>query len=88
MKNLAEVKTLTIYKNVLLSDQEYQILKEEFPNDYENRIEDVSCYIESTGKKYKNFLATIRNWARRDEHKTYRNTKKQPDYTVQEGETI
>ena len=76
------------YKNVLLSDQEYQILQEEFPNDYEKRIEDVSCYIESTGKKYKNFLATIRSWARRDEHKTYRNTKKQPDYTVQEGETI
>ena len=32
----------------------------------EARIENLSSYIESTGKSYKNHLATIRNWARKE----------------------
>lgn len=55
-----------MYKNVLLSDEEYQKLKEEFPHDYTERIERLSEYIASTGKKYKSHLATIRSWARKD----------------------
>ncbi|MBO7250829.1 MAG: replisome organizer [Clostridia bacterium] len=55
------------YKNVLLSDADLEKLKEEFPRDYEKRIENLSAYIASTGKSYKSHLATIRNWARRDE---------------------
>lgn len=54
------------YNNVLLSDEEMEKLKSEFPNDYQKRIEDLSGYMESNGKSYKNHLATIRNWARRD----------------------
>ena len=54
------------YKNVLLSDEEYAKLTSEFPADYEQRIERLSGYIASTGKSYKNHLATIRNWAKRD----------------------
>lgn len=54
------------YSNVLLSDEEMEKLKAEFPNDYENRIERVSEYCASTGKSYKNYLATIRNWARKE----------------------
>lgn len=55
-----------MYKNVLLSDEEYQKLQEEFPHDYTERIERLSEYIASTGKKYKSHLATIRSWARKD----------------------
>ena len=55
-----------LYENVLLSDEDYEKLKVEFPHDYSNRIERLSEYIASTGKKYKNHLATIRNWARND----------------------
>ena len=55
-----------MYKNVLLSDEEYQKLTEEFPTDYLGRIERLSEYIASTGKKYKNHLATIRSWAKKD----------------------
>jgi predicted phage replisome organizer len=55
------------YKNVLLSDSDMEKLKSEF-DDYEERIDRLSSYIESTGKKYKNHLATIRNWARKDGH--------------------
>ena len=55
-----------LYKNVLLTDEDYEKLKVEFPHDYSARIERLSEYIASTGKKYKNHLATIRNWARND----------------------
>lgn len=54
------------YSNVLLSDTDLAKLKAEFPNDWEERIERLSAYMASTGKTYKNHLATIRNWARRD----------------------
>jgi predicted phage replisome organizer len=54
------------YKNVLLSDTDYQKLISEFPADYMARIERLSEYMASTGKSYKNHLATIRNWARKE----------------------
>jgi hypothetical protein len=54
------------YKNVLLSDEDMEKLMTEFPNDGVERIERLSEYIASTGKKYKNHLATIRSWARKD----------------------
>lgn len=54
------------YQNVLLSDSELEKLKKDFPNDYQERIERVSSYVASTGKTYKSYLATIRNWARNE----------------------
>ena len=56
------------YKNVLLSDEQLAKLKEEFP-DWEERIERVSSYCQSTGRKYSDYLATIRNWAKKDKPK-------------------
>jgi hypothetical protein len=55
-----------LYENVLFTDEDFEKLKSEFPNDYMERIERLSEYIASTGKKYKNHLATIRAWARKD----------------------
>ena len=55
-----------MYEQVLLSDEDYEKLKAEFPHDYSERIERLDEYIASTGKKYKNHLATIRAWARKD----------------------
>lgn len=54
------------YKNVLLSDEDMDKLKAEFSSDYEERIERVSEYCEQTGKTYKNYLATIRAWSRKE----------------------
>lgn len=54
------------YNNVLLSDEDMDKLKDEFPTDYEARIERLSEYIASKGAKYKNHLATIRSWARKE----------------------
>lgn len=54
------------YQNVILSDEDIEKLMSEYPTDWQDRIEKLSAYMESTGKKYKNHLATIRNWARMD----------------------
>ena len=54
------------YNNVLLSDVELQKLQSEFPTDWQERIDNVSGYCRSHGKSYRDYLATIRNWARRD----------------------
>lgn len=54
------------YNNVLLSDTELEKLKTEFPTDWQERIDNVSGYCRSHGKSYRDYLATIRNWARRD----------------------
>lgn len=54
------------YQNVLLSDDDLEKLKSEFPADWDQRIQRLSEYMASSGKSYKNYLATIRNWARRD----------------------
>lgn len=53
------------YQNVLLSDDEFEKLKNEYP-DINDRIERLSEYIASTGKKYKSHYATIRAWARKE----------------------
>ena len=56
------------YKNVLLSDEELAKLQNEIPC-WQEMIERLSGYIESSGKKYKNHLATMRNWYRDDQSK-------------------
>ena len=56
------------YQNVYLSDEELQKLQSEFP-DWERRVNRLSEYMQSTGKRYKDHLATIRAWARKDEER-------------------
>ena len=55
------------FKNVLLSDNEYILLKKEF-SDCDERIESLSRYIASKGVKYESHYATILNWASRDKN--------------------
>ena len=54
------------YSNVLLSDDQLAKLKAEFPADWQERIERVSEYCASTGRSYKDYLATIRAWSKKD----------------------
>lgn len=65
------------YNNVRLSDPELEKLQNEFPNDWQERINKLSGYMASTGKTYKSHLATIRNWARMEQDR--QKTAKQPD---------
>lgn len=65
------------YKNVLLTDEDMNKLKSEFPDDWQSRIERLSEYIASSGKTYKNHLATIRAWAKKDkEREKFKNGSK------------
>lgn len=54
------------YQNVLLTDEDMQKLQTEFPSDWQERIERLSEYMASKGASYKNHLATIRAWARKE----------------------
>jgi predicted phage replisome organizer len=65
------------YKNVLLTDDELEKLKEEFI-DWEERIERLSSYVASTGKSYKSHYATIKNWARKDKEQNKTKQQAQP----------
>ena len=71
------------YENVLLSDTEYGKLRQEFPEDYQMRVERLSEYMASTGRSYKNHLATIRSWAKREKPKY-----NPADYTFEEGDSL
>lgn len=53
------------YHNVLLTDEERDRLMGEYP-DYLQRIERLSEYMASTGKRYQSHYATIRQWAKKD----------------------
>lgn len=76
------------YKNVLLTENEYQALQKDFPDDYDQRIEALSGYMASSGKNYSSHLATIRNWARRDRLQISSDRKKIPDYSREKNESI
>ena len=54
------------YQNVFFTEEQYQKLIKEFSKDYQERIQRLDDYMQSTGKKYKDCLATIRMWARKE----------------------
>lgn len=56
------------FENVLLTTKEYEKLKQQFL-DINKRIDDLSYYLESTGKKYKSHYATILSWERTRKNK-------------------
>lgn len=60
------------YGRVLLSDDEYEKLKTEFPYNYQYWIDRVDSYCESHGVSYKNYLATIRNWSKSSKEQTFK----------------
>lgn len=57
-----------------------------FPKDYEERIQKLDDYIQSSGKKYKDCLATLRNWARKEGYKFIENKKEYKANTMTEEE--
>lgn len=67
-KSVKEKKPYGEFNNVLLTDEEYQKLKTRFI-DYETRIQKLSSYIASSGKRYKSHYATILTWANNETKK-------------------
>ena len=56
-------------RNVLFTDEEYEKVKAYFPKDYTERIQALDDYIQSKGKRYKDFFATLKTWARKEGYK-------------------
>jgi len=54
------------FQNVLLTDEEYQKLKDKLGDEAEAFVEKLSAYMKSRGKRYKDHYATILNWYRRE----------------------
>ena len=74
------------YRNVFLTEKEYKRLKSDFSG-LDDLIEQLSAYIQSTGRKYADHAATLRIWTKR--RKTERkSTPGLPDYTFTEGESL
>jgi hypothetical protein len=61
------IKSYGSLNNVLLTEIERTLLERNFNTTLPDRIERLSLYIASTGKKYKSHYATILAWARKDE---------------------
>ena len=78
--------TLGEYQNVFLTAKEYRRLKADFSG-LDDLIEQLSAYIQSTGRKYADHAATLRIWAKRQ-----KSEQKQapgiPNYTFKEGESL
>lgn len=66
-----------IYNNVILKDEERDALMNEFPDSYQDKIDNLSMYMKSKGTLYRDHYATIMKWAREDANKQ----KEQPKNT-------
>ena len=74
------------YQNVFLTEKEYKRLKADFAG-LDGLIEQLSAYIQSTGKKYADHAATLRIWAKRQQSEK-KTAPGIPDYTFVEGESL
>lgn len=76
------------YGNVFLTAEEYQKLRKDIPN-VDSLIEQLSTYMESKGKSYRNHAATLRNWAARDKSRQKPpHGGGIPNYSYKDGESL
>lgn len=70
-----EKKKYGEFENVLLTDKEYQKLVDKHSKSVvDDYIEKVSGYCKASGKKYKDYYATVQNWLRKDKPSTKKST--------------
>lgn len=74
------------YQNVFLTEKEYKRLKADFAG-LDGLIEQLSAYVQSTGRKYADHAATLRIWAKR-QNAVKKTSPGIPDYTFVEGESL
>lgn len=78
--------TIGEYRNVYLTEKEYKRLKTDFAG-LDALIEQLSAYIQSTGRKYADHAATLRIWAKRQQSEK-KTAPGIPDYSFKEGESL
>lgn len=76
------------YENVFLSDGDLKELQTEYPQDWRRRIDNLSEYMASTGRSYKNHYATIQSWAHREQAEPNRRTYRHEDYLYDEEDSL
>jgi hypothetical protein len=85
-RNIKEKKAYGQFNNVLLTDDEYNKLSALFFDEVNDRIEILSEYIASTGRKYSSHYATILAWKRKEVKKNNETNKpKERTYINTEG---
>ncbi len=69
-KDKKEKNTYGVFKNVRLSEKEFEQLTEQFgEEERDSWIRKVDEYCERTGKTYRNYALTITSWAKKDGEK-------------------
>ena len=86
MRTTEAYLTFGEYQNVFLTAKEYRRLKADFSG-LDDLIEQLSAYIQATGKKYADHAATLRIWAKRQKLEQ-KQAPGIPDYTFKEGESL
>lgn len=86
------------YGNVIMKPEEFLQLQDAFPNDYKERIDNLSRYMKSKGVNYDDHYATIMKWAIEDAKKAKRgsggssnafsNYEGQREYTSEEYDEL
>ncbi len=78
-ERITEKNAFGFHENVFLSRSEEEELKEKFPVLFHQILEELSGYMQSTGKTYDDHAATIRLWCERkqNEQKMLQDRKKQ-----------
>lgn len=75
IKNINNINNIYItpplgdYENVLLTEEDLEALKKQFPYDWQHRINRLSGYIKTTGKRYRNHFETIVHWAEKEKNR-------------------
>lgn len=76
------------YKNVLLSDDELEKLKDNFPTEWQQRIDRLSEYMASKKTTYGDHLATIRSWARQDKEQIKKGRRRVAFQDYEQGQGV
>ncbi|HHD5755251.1 TPA: replisome organizer [Streptococcus pyogenes] len=69
IEQVAPISLYGEYKNIRLTDEEYQNLKDRLQGHTDTMIEKLSRYIKGSGKDYKDHYVTILNWYEQDKEK-------------------
>ncbi len=86
--HISEAPLHGAYKNVLLSDEEFEALKQRFPNDWGARIDRLSKYMADSKKTYASHYDTIMTWAEQDEAKKRNERRTTPCNGFDENEAF
>ena len=78
------------FKNVFLSDAEVDELERKYPSDYKGKIDRLSKYLETSGKKYNNHFAVLSDWLEKDVSKkpNQKSDDKSTSFDIDEVDTF